>query len=277
MKRRTGSMLRVLPLCLALLGPGCEPAVDEEREQRTQAVRELFEVLGLTTSAEQWTRLAVGNMMQFRDALDAATIERLREAAAEAYAPRLLIDEMVEHYVDHYDPDAQRALVAYFHSPAGMEVAKAATFTGAKSLESLEGFIAKLESEPPPPERIALARRLATSTRQSEQAVMIMLGVSKTNLIAVLPLLPGGAVDSKMLEEREAQVRDDMMKRAAEQAAIASLFAFREFSEEDLRAYVEFTESGYYDWYIQQLAPAMSRAIAAARGQLEERVAALAS
>ncbi len=277
MRTRTRPLLRLLSLCLALAGLGCEPAVDEEREQRARALREMFDVLGLPASAEQWTRLAVGNMVQFKEAFDADTLEAVREAAAESYAPGLLLDEMVEHYVDHYDPDAVHEIITYFRSPAGVEVVKAARFAGVDSLQSLDGFLAKLADQPPSAERIALARRLMTATRQSEQAVLTMVSLSKTNLIAVLPLLPGAAVDAELLKQREAKLRSDLLKRTADQSEIASLYAFQDFSGEALRDYVEFAESGYYAWYVQELGPSVNRALAAAGGRLGDRVETLAS
>lgn len=291
MKRRevlksAGGAWLLAALLLVLPGSGCGPAESPEAEtgleeadleSRRRAVREMFEVLGVAGSASQWTQVAVVNMVQFQDALAPATIEKLQAAAAEAYAPGPLLDQMVEHYVEHYDETAVSALLDYFQSPVGQALVRAAVVQPqGDGTTSLDSYLAVLAKTPPSEGRLELAERMTAASRQSEQAVETLLAVSRTNLRAVEPLLPG-PVSDEALAAREAEIRQGLMERARQQAAVSSLYSVRELDDEALRNHVEFTESGYYRWYVEQLGPAVERAIDNASSVLRGRVAELSA
>ncbi len=273
---------------LALLGLACGPAGEVEQpakaapaasdatvEERTRAVREMFHLLGMVPSAGQWSLIAVANMNQFQEAVDAATLEKLREAASEAYAPGFLLDEMVVHYVENFDPDAARALIAYFQSPLGALVKEAAAKQGKTQAAEYETFVTALVANPPSEARLQLADRVAAATRQSDQAVATLVGISTTNLNAVIPLLPG-TPSAVVIEARTAEVRDELVPRAQQQATFSTLYTFQELSDDQLRSHVEFLESGYYRWYVDQLLPATERALAAVGQKLADSVEAIA-
>ncbi len=273
---------------LALLGLACGPAGEVEQpakaapaasdatvEERTRAVREMFHLLGMVPSAGQWSLIAVANMNQFQEAVDTATLEKLREAASEAYAPGFLLDEMVVHYVENFDPDAARALIAYFQSPLGALVKEAAAKQGKTQAAEYETFVTALVANPPQEARLQLADRVAAATRQSDQAVATLVGISTTNLNAVIPLLPG-TPSAEVIEARTAEVRDGLVPRAQQQATFSTLYTFQELSDDQLRSHVEFLESGYYRWYVDQLLPATERALAAVGQKLVDSVEAIA-
>ncbi len=273
---------------LALLGLACGPAEEAQQpeevapavseatvEERTGAIREMFRLLGMVSSAGQWNVIAVANMNQFQEAVDADTLEKLREAASEAYAPGFLLDEMVVHYVENFDPDAVRALIAYFQSPLGALVKEAAARQGKTQAADYETFVTALVANPPLEARLQLADRVSAATRQSDQAVATLVGISTTNLNAVIPLLPG-TPSPEAIEARTAEVRDELVPRAQQQATFSTLYTFRELSDAQLRSYVEFLESGYYRWYVDQLVPATERTLAAVGQRLSVSVEAIA-
>ena len=284
LQSRSGAWL--LASLLLLPGVGCGPAEspeaeagleEAELESRRRAVREMFQVLGVAGSAGQWTQVAVGNMFQFQDVLEPATIEQLQAAATEAYAPGPLLDQMVEHYVEHYDEQAVLALLEYFRSPAGKALAEAAIVQPQEDgSTSLDSFLAVMAKTPPSEDRLGLADRMMAASRQDEQAVDTLLSVSRTNLRAVEPLLPA-RVSDEAIAEREAEIRQRLMERARQQAALSSLYSVRDLDDEALRSHVEFTESGYYRWYVEQLGPAVERAIGSAGSLLRSRVSELSA
>ncbi len=278
MKRREALQSRggrwLAALLLLLLGAGCGPA-EADLESRRRAVREMFQVLGVAGSAGQWTQVAAVNMVQFQDALAPATIEQLQAAAAEAYAPGPLLEQMVEHYVEHYDEAAVLALLEYFRSPAGEALVQAAIVQPQEDgSTSLDSFLAVLAKTPPSEARLELAERMTAASRQGEQAIDTLLAVSRTNLRAVEPLLPA-PVSEEALAEREAEIREGLVERARQQASLSTLYSVRLLDDDALRSHVEFTESGYYRWYVEQLGPAVERAIGNASSVLQSRVSEL--
>jgi hypothetical protein len=283
------TILLVLPLagCGQAEPPEAEPPEAEaeaeaeagleesDLESRRRIVRDLFDVLGVSGSASQWTQVASVNMVQFQDALAPETIQQLQAAAAEAYAPGPLLDQMVEHFVENFDEAATLALLEYYRSPAGQELAKAAVVQPhGDGTTSLDGYLAVLAKTPPSENRLALAERMTVASRQAEQSVDTLLAVSRTNLRAVEPLLPG-KVSDEALAAREADIRQTLLERARQQTAVSSLYSVRDLDDEALRIHVEFTESGYFRWYVEQLGPAVERAIGSAGKVLSERVAEL--
>ena len=268
----TDSLARGLAVLLATIALAC--GADAQRAERVESLREMFDLLGLTNSAAQWRQIAKSNMQQFEEAFDAARMEQVQQAALEAYETEPMIEEIVESFMENYDEDAVRALVRYYRSPEGEAIIKASVIVS-DPLGTMDSFVAGLAERPPTNERVALAERLAQATRQSEQTVTIMVGVSKTNLRAVEPLLPG-PVSEAVLAAREVEIREALLERVEQHVTLTNLYSFRDLSDEALRNHLEFVESGYFSWYLDQLEPAVQRALLLAGSELSKRIAGMA-
>lgn len=135
-----------------------------------------------------------------------------------------------------------RELVVALSSPLVREMERVER--EARTIESLDAYRAFLHSSPPTPERRALVERLDRATDTSELAVDVQAVLSAAILEGINESLPferrrpHGDVEAAV-----ESARSSLGEKARAELRLTFLLNYREFSDAELRGYVEFLES----------------------------------
>jgi len=96
-----------------------------------------------------------------------------------------------------------------------------------------------LQETPPPSERVALMQRLEEVTRSSELVTGILMNIF-TNTLKNVPVKDGE--EESALDELE-NLMPAIREQIRQQTILASLYTYREFTDEELEKYIAFYDS----------------------------------
>ncbi len=255
-------------VAIAVMGvvPNAAIATAAAEDERGEVVRRLLVASGTDAVIDSFIASVTEQMQMRASELAGGEGPFLREAFEAVFAPGPMRQRVIEHFEEHWDATHARAALDWFESPFGKKVrAEEAYAQSAEAERPMRDFVAAMESEPPNPDRVALAiginRARASSTLSYRLLYEFMLGLSQAT-IATSPT--EGAMPTP--QEIEASVREQLGALEpvlAEQMAVFYTFMGRNLTLDENRAYLEHVESQAGQWFY----PEMSHGLVEAMGR----------
>jgi hypothetical protein len=218
-------------------------------------------------------RQLVGDMSrlgaQFRprqgqlSARDEAAINRI---VAQAFQPQkiyALIKNEVSRQVDQPKLDAA---TSWFRSPVGQKIITL-EIEGALARDERQAaeYVAELQRNPPPAQRVELLQRLDWVTGSAETLVELSIAVARSITKAVnRSMPPDRRLRADQLESQLGQARTQTTEPIRQVAMFMMLHTYRSLSDQELERYVKFLASGAGRWYTAAVAKAFTHAVSAA-------------
>lgn len=198
----------------------------------------------------------------------------LAQAVRDAYAPEPLRGVALSHLRPRLASGPLDAVMQWLGSERGRRITQVeeAASTPAAQARMAE-FAATLQANPPKPERLALIRRLDAATRATDFAtdlsMRVAVAVARGLVAAQASSLPASDLDAAL----EAH-RGPMRTGAQRMVLLTFLYTYRDLSDADVSAYVEFMESVPGQWYNDATSSAFIASLDYAASRLTRNLAA---
>jgi len=190
----------------------------------------------------------------------------LRAAIRRSYAPQRLFDRMATSVAASWDPDAARAVFAFYESWLGQRVLRAqASRRDVRSLAKFQKWSEAFDAHEHSASRVELLRRLDRALLTSQTAVWLNRAMLDTGLASLGEGVPSGAAEPfRALRVHVASEESGLYPIAEEQVLRWNLYAFGWLSERDLERYADFAESTSAQWWVVSSARAYRVTLAGA-------------
>ena len=245
-------MFRSITLCALLLATSF--ATCHAGTSKDQLIEKLIVATGMDAVIEGFPDQMVARIEQ--------QPARVRDAESDQFMNRVFVEsfdvEVARHImIASVDRGASVAslekMLAWFETPLAQRlIAAENSIARAETDGSLWQFAQSLQANPPTGQRIALIQDLEESAHMTESAMILMEMSTRGMLEAMNSILP--PEDGFALGDIETQI--DTMRPALRDATwqkmlLISHFAYRHFSNEDIRAYISFLDSELGQQYVE--------------------------
>ena len=265
-----------LLLC-ALLAPVCARASSTPAAAPGDALlSEMMDLSGTRRMIEQVPAQVQAGAMADQERLPAGVRARLAAAIAGAYAAEALYRAAFDHVKRHARPDELAAALDVLRTPVALRFTEMEVAAGTPEHQRLlPGFLSKLQSSPPPAQRIALLERLdeltGTSALLTEVTVQTAAAIARGVAGARAPLTHEQLL---ALDDAVARMRQQVGPATRQQALTTFLFTYRRASDEELARYVALYEGGAGQWTARVTGAATRVALEQAAVELARRLVA---
>ena len=156
----------------------------------------------------------------------------------------------VDYFLLNYDENRFLSLLKSLKSPLLRKVVQAEIESGRpEKMPEMQAFLTDFESKKPSPERIALIKKMdetiGISDKVAEMAITTAQQISKLGTGSLTPaeqLLMERSWERNRLKMKEHFFQDDQFKKSL-------IFIYQSLSDEEITAYIEFSESDVGQWY----------------------------
>jgi hypothetical protein len=219
--------------------------------ERDALIAEALEISGTKKALEAIPAQIRAQYDAHQTPIKAEDKARVFRILADAFRPDVLYGAVRSAFRTSYDPQRMSIVMAQLRSPLFRKIAAlelAANEPGAR--QDLERFALSLQSDIPPPARVALVQRHEAAMRsaelQIEMAVVAFQAVARS-LEPVLTAAQRPTGRETDAAERKLRIQQDALTRAA---LVRWLYTYRSLTNEELAAYVEFAESDSGRWFV---------------------------
>src|SRR4030095_10689678 len=174
-------------------------------------------------------------------------------------------------FLPHVDRANLETTAAWLRSPLGRKIVALEIATSEPGAEQkVAEYGAALKANPPTNHRIDLIQRLNWATAATEISADLIAAVARGVTVAVSAAGPAEQrLRPGQIEDRVAQVRVRANKSLRDAHTTSTLYAYRDLTDDELRAYVLFSASEAGRWYNA----AMRKAMVSALGRAVEQTA----
>ena len=261
-----------------------DPQKTQNVLQKTQ-VEELIAACGLKRHLESIPDMAAAAVDQGLAANEKMSPEQkvsFKSIVIESFSPQTLQEVVFDQFMDAYDQARVSKVMDWLRSPLGKKiVGLEERMTAQAEIEAMSAYAAIVNENPPPEERMSLARRLDEVSRSTQMTVdtVAMLGWQvKEALETVAHMSDGPAVgnDSPSALKKEeffSQIQSGLLPQLQQQNLVSILFTYRSLSDAELASYIDFllTEDG--QWYVQLVNRSIVDAMGKAGRDMGQRLA----
>jgi len=215
--------------------------------------RKFLELSGLGKAIPLLGQSALSGLsaQQQKTGLPIAVYERLLFLVKKAYGFLKIKTMLLEQIAENMDALRAREVLEWLESPLGRRITEIEENASTKAVERNRAAFAKtIRNNPPDPERLDFYRRFEQAVGTAE-AVANLIAVSYEGIAkGVNKTMPVGVrLDLDTIERELAQEKNAALQRFRESSKIDFLFTYKDMSDEELEAYVEFAESKVGRWY----------------------------
>lgn len=241
MTTRLAALLTALMTWCPLASAAPDPA---------QLVDHVIATAGIDEHLQQLSALAAAEIESRREALDPGEYERLRNAMLPAYEPAKLRSTVVDTFMKQLDMEKLTKWSATLQEPLMKDMAELERKAGSdESFDQVITYMRELKQQPPPARRMDLVRQLDSSTGASEIALDSQLAITRSLLQAINTSLPADQqLDGQRTAQLLADLRNEMAPKLDEITTATLLFAYRDLSDDQLRAYLDRYTSPEGQW-----------------------------
>lgn len=168
--------------------------------------------------------------------------KKVAEAMVKGFDSKKVLAELQQYLLAHTDEYYLVDVLSWMETPLATKIQREEQQSEdpSKSAEVLR-YIAKLQENPPPQERIALVQDLVATTHMVELASSIAVRLIRGTLENVNKMLPNvQQVPQEQIEARLRQVRSMLEGSLRQQMTLSSYYTYRNISDEELRQYIAF-------------------------------------
>ena len=173
------------------------------------------------------------------------------------------------------DSDAAARSLAWLETPLGKKTQESTLDPTPESPGALNLFVATFNSSPPQPKRIALVRRLDDASSSSEIVAELLL--SSMRRAARFTSLFGTDAETVASIESQLPKAPQLRQQMREISLVTIHYQVNSLSDDELDAYVAFTESPAGRWHAQTVARSLLATNDAMFSDLEARVGRIAA
>ena len=236
----TGVLLPLLPL-----------RASENDVTAREAMRELYGISHLAAKVASTAELVSQGLAQQRGRVAPGNLEAALRSVRRAYDAGALEEAVLASLEARYDARYEPAARAWLQSPRGRRITRLeADSSTPEAANALQEFALALKKTPASPERAAAARRLDGALKTTEFTVELAVAASIGIAIALDATLPAERRSNR--EEMRARIesrREKFRSMFRPMSVVSFLYTYRDLSQEEIDAYLEFAETDAGRWY----------------------------
>jgi hypothetical protein len=245
---------------------GTSPKAGSPKEIKRPSVVELYEKSAMEALVNQISGLYLGALAQHRAKLPPELFKALHRAGREAFEATKMRKRVLQVMKTNFDPDLTREVLGWLLSPFGQKITALESIQfSRKTLQDMEGFAKKLQSNPPTRTRVKLIRRLNAATGASEKNVEVALMILEQTATAMENAMRKEKRTDVEEMRRQLDLRRPQLEQNAEKSTETSLvYIYQTLTDKELEQYVNFSESetgtAYHKMAFEALMTAVSDA-----------------
>lgn len=258
--------LFVLPVLLA---------GEAQAQDAAQLAQRLVERSGLAVQLQSVPKSFAEQMAAMRGKAPDELVLALTEAGREAYRPEAMTQEITKILAETLKPDEMQRVLAWLETGVGRRLTIAEERSASMNEESLQRFMEEMKANPPGAQRQKLIQEVLEVTSGLEFGARLLEGMALGVAIGMDSTQPvqkraGVALLRKQIEKvmPKEQVKEQL--RAAMPAILG--YTYREVSDADLAAYVEFLRTADGKRANDAITEAFTQAMVAASVRLGQLV-----
>jgi hypothetical protein len=252
---RCRPLASILLAALLLGALGCARNEDASRSAEVLALYELSQVEPRIAAVREFLDAQLQLHRGHWTPEQFAVAERL---IAERFSDSALSERILDRLEELHDPRYSAAVLEWLRSPETHAIHEDAGFsTGADQVDDFRAFIGGSGREPVPAPRLALIERYDVAARRSRDSARSLLFASYgVGLMSDALAPPDERVGPEAVRE-SAQRKNRLLEPFFEEISSLMLrFAFRKLSDEQIEAFVAYSESEPGQWYYGSLSDA---------------------
>jgi Uncharacterized protein conserved in bacteria (DUF2059) len=217
-----------------------------QAQDAAQLAQRLVERSGLAVQLQSVPKSFQDQMAAMRGQAPDELVLALSEAGREAYKPEAMAQEIAKALAETLKPDEMRPVLAWLETGVGRRVTVAEERSSAMDEASLQRYMEELKAKPPGEQRRKLIEEVLEVTSGLEFGARLLEGMALGVAIGMDSTQPvqkraGIALLRKQIEKVMPKELVKAQLRVAMPAML--LYTYREVSDADLAAYVEFLRS----------------------------------
>lgn len=224
---------------------GAPPKVEAPKEIKRVPVVELYDKSGMGTLINQVAKLYLYSLAQHQGKIPPDLFNALQRAGRDAFEGAKMRKKVLQVMKSSFDPALAQEVLVWLLSPLGQKVtALEGIQFSPKALQDMRAFGKRLQSNPPPHNRLELTRRLdaaaGASEKNSEVAFMILVQTATAMEEAI------SKVNRMDVEEMRRELdlrRPQLEEKARKSTEISLLYIYQTLTDKELQRYVSFSES----------------------------------
>lgn len=207
--------------------------------------QELMKKSGAEQQIRQLPLQAFAGLEDQKGKLSAGQYKNLRRILGAAFHADTLEKSVSKRVLSDLDHETMRKALTWLRSDLGTKITRLEEAASSpKAVKLVQAFAKRLQTAPPPPQRVALARQIDRATGSSELALMITEATAlqvATAFDATLPTERQMGVDRLRIQlERE---RPKLREGSRQAVMVNLLYAYESLSDRELQRYLEFLET----------------------------------
>ncbi len=251
-------------LCLLLCPPAMFSAVAANAADRA-AIQQLFEKSGLTRQTSSQPEMI---QETFRELITQTptsedVVQSWNNAAAKAYAPDRIMARLIDTFASTFTDQEQAELMSFLDSPLGKRIVELEAGASNVDPEQFAAPLRKLQEDPKANgKRLALYHDVDEATGGAEAWVLQRMN---TVLVMEIALLSAAKrTDAIKVKEFKAKLENDrakMLEDATRSYAVASAFAYKDLTDDELAEYIRVSKTPVWRKYTREALKGMDAAL----------------
>lgn len=225
------------------------PAALEAAQDAGSQVKELLEVTGLAESVRSMPAMAgqQGASIGGDDELG----KSFQQGFVSSFAPEPILARTESELVAHYDAAHAASILTWYASPLGQRVRAASEAVNTVAGQAELGAYAEgLQADPPTQQRVGLVAQLDAASDSTGQLTEMVVQMSRSLTASMARVMaPDDPAAGGVADQELAAMRQQLGPLIRNQILVTLLFTLRNFTDEEVAAYLAFSGSAPYQWF----------------------------
>jgi len=224
---------------------GSLPKESVPKTIRGGSVAEVYEKSGMGALIDQIGGLYLAGLDQNQGKLPVDLLSAMRSAGREAFDANKMRKRVLEVMERNFDFELTQRVLGWLQSPLGQKITALESIQfNPHTIQEMEAFGLGLQSNPPPPKRLHLIRRLDAGVGASEKNAEVALMILGQTMRAIGNAMPDETKAGLENFNRWLEVqRPQLLETARDSTEIGFLYIYQTLTDEELERYVSFSES----------------------------------
>ena len=209
------------------------------------SVEALYDKSGMGNLINQVSELYVSSLAQHEGEIPSDLFKALQRAGRDAFEGTKMRKKVLQVMKSSFDPAVAQEVLDWLLSPLGEKITALESIQlSANTLQDMNAFGKRLQSDPPPQSRLKLIRRLDAAAGASEKNAEVALMILVQTANAMEQAMPKEKRVGVEEMRRELDLRRPQLEANARKSTEMSLvYIYRTLTDKELHRYVSFSES----------------------------------
>jgi len=245
---------------------GAPPKGAVPKQIKRVSVVELYDRSGMGNLIDQVAELYLSSLAQHRGKLPPDIFTALQRAGRDAFAGTKMRKKVLQVMKSSFDPELAREVLGWLLSPLGQKITTLESIQfSPKTLQDMQAFERRLQSNPPPQNRLELIRRLDAAAGASEKnAEVALMILAQTATAMEEAMSKENRMDVQEMKRELDLRRPHLEDNARKSTEISFIYIYQTLTDKELDRYVSFSESktgtAYHKMAFEALMAALSDA-----------------